>query len=244
MKLNILNNKKIGLVTGASSEVGFAVVEKLVSMGFFVVAQYNNNRPVLDSKISKSIYLLKVDFFSQKQLFNFVNKLELELPYIDLIVNCAAQHEKNLSLIQDEYSMFERVSKINMFAPIYIVKKLYKKMSNRDNSLIISISSFYAFGKGSLSNIFYAATKTSLLTISRIFALEYSPIRSNIIIPGYINTKTYRKGRSSKDVENDKKNSLNKELTSSLSILKTIEFIINNRSINAAEIKVDGGLYI
>ena len=244
MLLKVPQSKKIAVVTGASSEIGVVIVKDLILKGFYVVAQYNDNRPMLDDKVSQSVYLYKADFLSGKGLANFVTKLEFSLPYIDLIVNCAALHEKHLTSLQDEYSIFQKVSKINTFVPIYIVKKLHKKMLKRENSLIISISSFYAVGKGSLSNIFYATTKTSLLTMSRIFALEYIPIRSNVIIPGYVDTKTYRKGRSNKDIENDKKSSLNKELTSSVSILKTVEFIINNKSINAAEIKVDGGLYI
>lgn len=244
MNNKLLINKKIGLVTGASSEIGLAVVEKLVSMGFFVFAQYNNNQPEVKQELIEHVKFFKVNFLFDQELTSFTQLLELEAPHLDVVVNCASLHEKYLLSDQDDYSIFQKVSKVNMFTPLFIIKRLHKKMSERESSSVIFISSFYSRGKGSLSNIYYAITKTALLTMSRVLAIEHSPVRSNIIVPGYVDTRTYRKGRVEEDIEKDIKNSLNKHLVPVLDIVKTVEFIIENKSLNASEIKVDGGLYI
>lgn len=244
MNKSSLDNRKIGLVTGASSEIGVAIAEKLVSMGFFVFAQYSSHVPLLSERVRDEISLIKVDFLSDKDLDIAIKELLRRAPHFDIIINCAALHEKYLRKEKDEYSTFQKVSKVNVFAPLYIVKKLHKKMTKREDPLVVFISSFYSHKRGSLLNIFYAATKTSLLTISRILAIEYVPMRSNVIIPGYVNTKTYKKGRSDIDIKRDIDNSLNGSLVPVIDIVKAIEFVISNKSINATEIKVDGGLHI
>lgn len=234
---------KIALVTGASSEIGAATVARLISRGYFVLLQYNKTEPVLDKKIRNKIHVYKVDFSLRSNLSTFVHQLGVDVPHLDLIVNCAAQHEKNLALLEDPV-VFEKVAAVNVYAPIALIKNIHTKMKDRENPSVIFISSYYALGKGSLKNIFYASTKTSLLTISRVIASECSPIRSNVIIPGYIKTKTYQKGRKEKDFKLDMKSSLNNDFVKIDSIVKAIDFIIDNKSVNATQIRVDGGLHV
>lgn len=242
--LTLPKNTKIALVTGGSSEFGSRIAEKLVALNFYVVVQYCNNKPVLTATHAEKIALVKADFSSQSQLSRFAQKLGANLPHLDIVINCAALHDKHFPDSLESYPAFQKISMVNTYSPVFLIEKLHTKMRNRENALIILISSYYAYKRGALSNIFYSASKTSLLSLSRIFAIEYAPIRSNVIIPGFVDTKTYRLGRDKQRIATEEKSSLNQCLTPIQNIVQTVEFMIQNQSLTATEIKVDGGLNI
>lgn len=235
---------KTCLVTGASSEIGIEIVKKMVSVGYFVFAHYKDNVPELSEEFKSSVSFLKADFSDNAEFENFINELETKIKNLDLIINCAGLHEKNLREDLGEYEKFQQVSRINIFVPIHLFKKLKSKMQNTENPLVIFISSYYSHGGGDFDNIYYSATKTSLSTISRIIAKENSPIRSNLVTPGYVNTDSYRKGRTKEEIDEDKNGSLVGDFVKVGDVVNAIEFIIDNKSINATEIRVDGGLDI
>lgn len=235
---------KTALITGAYSEIGFKVCSILASEGYRLICQYTTC-PKDELLVTQKINFVSVqaDFNDQKSLESFVNFVCEHADTVDVIVHCAAKHEKTI-LEGTSESIFDTIAHVNLFAPIFITEKFVDKMKTSDNPIVIFISSTYAKQRGSLKNIYYASTKTALHTVSRIFARDFAPIRSNVIMPGYVDTPMYRSGREESEVEQDKQSALNRKLVPSQDIAETVLFIVKNKSINGTVIPVDGGLHL
>lgn len=233
---------KTAIITGASSEIGLAVCDALASQGFRLICQYSEH-PKESLLRGKNIDFVSVgaDFSDQQSTEQFVAFVEDHTASIEVIVHCAAKHEKMITDETGEH-IFDIVARVNLFAPIYITNKLASKMRLSDNPVIIFISSTYAEQFGTFDNIYYAATKTALHTVSRICARELFPIRSNVIVPGYVDTPSYRLGRTDVLIQKDEQASVSKKLVSAQDIADTVLFIVSNKSVNAATMAVDGGL--
>lgn len=235
---------KTALITGASSEIGMAMCHVLAAQDFRIICQYATDRKGdLFREKKKDFIPVRADFNDQESVGEFIDFINSSADSIDVIVHCAAKHEKMIADAADA-ALFDAVAHVNLFAPIFITRALADKMKRSDNPAIIFISSTYAKQRGSLENIYYASTKTALHTVSRIFAREFSPIRSNVIMPGHVDTPSYRFGRSRSDRERDEAASLGHALVLPQDIADTALFIIENKSVNGSVIAVDGGLHI
>lgn len=235
---------KTAVITGASSEIGAAVCRALLLSGYRVIGQYAFHPCGFSSERESGAFVpVQSNFVDKASLESFVDFVCDYSDTVDVIVHCAAKHEKEIPGKSEE-EVFDMVFRVNVFSPTIITRKLLEKMRTSDNPVVIFISSTYVRHLGSLKNIYYAASKTALHTISRIIARESVPIRSNVIVPGYVLTPTYQQGRSESDIDQDKKAALNGSLVTSSDIAETVLFIIKNKSINGASISVDGGLRV
>jgi 3-oxoacyl-[acyl-carrier protein] reductase len=235
---------KTALVTGAFSAIGLEICRVLSLRGYKLICQYANNSKGRLLK-EKGIDFASVisDFSSHKSVVELVDFIDKQTNSLDVIVHCASKHEKLMTSSSEEI-IFNTVAHVNLFAPVFITNRLIDKMRMSDNPVIIFISSTYAKQLGSTKNIYYASTKTALHTVSRILARELPPVRSNVIMPGYVDTPSYRLGRTDIDIERDKQLSLNKTLVSAQDIADATLFIIDNRLVNGSVVTVDGGLNI
>lgn len=233
---------KTAIITGAFSDIGLEICDALGSQGYKLICQYSSkeNSVLLKSK-GFDVISVRANFSTHKGILKFIDYLEKKTDSVDILVHCAAQVEKRMKNIP-EASVFSIISNVNLYAPILITKKMVIKMKQSENPNILFLSSTYAKRLGSLKSIYYASTKSALIAVSRIFAQEFVGIRSNVIIPGYVDTKTYRLERDVSRIKKDKKLALTKKLVSPKEISDTVDFIIKNKALNGAVIEVDGGL--
>ncbi len=236
---------KTAVVTGAYSEIGLQICKGLASQGYKLICQYSSieKNYILQNEGITDFISAKADFSDDKSVKQFIDFIYKKTDTVDILVHCAAKHEKNTGY-KIEQLIFDVIAHVNLFSPIFITQNLIDLMKKSGNPCIIFVSSTYYKQLGSLKNIYYASTKTALHTVSRIFAREYSPVRSNVIVPGFVDTPTYNLGRNTSQIDLDKKASLNKILVSPQAIVETVLFIIKNKSINGTTIDVDGGLLI
>lgn len=232
------------LVTGTSGELGYKISKTLLSNGYNVIG-------LSRSETSNIIELNKVEGYThiefdlanpenikklilgiQKEkiiLYGLVNNAALA--YDDIVTNA------NIEKLKESYD-------INVISPIILTKYVIRNMLlNKIKGSIVHVSSISTkTGYKGLS--MYASSKGALEAFSKNVAREWGDIgiRSNVVIPGFMETNM---SKTLSDEQKDriyKRTSL-KEPTDINSVAETVAFLISDksRSITGQNINVDNG---
>lgn len=190
-----LNGKTI-LVTGASSGIGQETAIACSRMGARVVITARNPERLqatfdqLNPEVEGHVQLL-AEVTDQQE----VERLVGELPKIDGAVLCAG-NSMTMPLQFGTREKFDSMFDINFFAPVELLRLLYKKkvlLKGASVVLIASIGGTHSFMPG---NGVYGASKAALNSVMRYAAREYATrmVRVNSICPGMVNTPLIHDG--------------------------------------------------
>ena len=191
-----MSDKKIALVTGASSGIGKATAQILARDGFHVLLHFNKNvdgaQQGLD-QITEMGGTGELISFDVKNSEDSEKKLEgffAENPdaQIAALVNCAGIHIDGMAgLMSDED--FDRVQKTNLYGPFYLMRWALKRMIRQRSGSIVNVSSL-AGQTGNAGQINYAASKAGLIAMTKTLAMEIGKrgVRVNAVSPGLIET--------------------------------------------------------
>lgn len=185
------------LITGASSGIGRTTAIECAKLGANVIItardesrldetykQLTNNGAQIHTQII-------ADLTDPQQLMN----LSSEVNEINGLVLCAG---KGLTLpIQfATRDKFDDIFSINFFAPIELMRLLYKKKKIIKNSSIVILASLGGTQIFSGGNGIYGASKAALNSIMKFAAKEFSnrKVRVNSICPGMVDTPLIHRG--------------------------------------------------
>jgi NADP-dependent 3-hydroxy acid dehydrogenase YdfG len=180
-----LQIKKVALVTGGSSGIGKAVVEKLLIQNYHVVnaditAEYANN----DSRY----FFKKTDITigeQVQQLFDYTHT-EVGLPDI-LICNAGKGIHERLS--EGDPEKWFKVINLNIMGTLRILRSFLPALNQNIHSHIIIVSSVSSKNPYEYGGI-YAATKAALDMISETLRIE-TKIKVTLISPGIVDTNFF-----------------------------------------------------
>lgn len=175
---------KTVVITGGVRGIGKSVALAFLKKGYRVCAVYSR-----DEKSAKEMQALGVETFcadvSKEEdvvaLFQKVGK-------VDVLVNNAGV--SLIKQIQDvTYAEYRRVMDVNVGGAILCAREAAKGMIDRQNGLIINVSSVWGEVGGSCESV-YSASKAALLGFTKALAKElgWSKIRVNSVSPGVIDT--------------------------------------------------------
>lgn len=150
--------KRIALVTGASSELGKKISEKLINGGYYVYAG------VLDLKEdvvnSKHIGVVILDVTNNGLIKGVFNKIMKEQGKLDLLVNVAGITINGLTIDIKEED-FKQMLDVNVLGTFRMIKHFFPLLKKINNSKIINITSMT--GMASFPNaVCYSASKHAL----------------------------------------------------------------------------------
>ena len=183
---------KVALITGGSRRIGAAIVWGLHSRGLNVAIHYRNSKK--DAKrLSARLNQIRprsaqifgstnlLDFYACSQL---VESAFAHFGRLDVLVNNASIFEPT-KLGETSLEEIHRMSAVNVYAP-YSLMQFAAPMLRMSNGSVVNVSDIYArFPKVNYS--VYCATKASLESLTKSFALELAPdIRVNAIALGAI----------------------------------------------------------
>ena len=161
---------KTALVTGAARGIGRAAAEALEKSGFRVL------RLDLQSEISYDLTNLAG-----------IPKLIDSLGEIDVLVNNAGvQNAVSIDQYTDEQRA--RILRVNLEAPVELIRAVSKQMAKRRSGRIVSLASVAAYTAH--TDLWYGVTKAGVVSFTRSFAALLGPqgIQVNAVAPGPIDT--------------------------------------------------------
>jgi len=183
--------KKIAIVTGGSSGIGFAIARKFSQQGIHTIIVGRN-----EQKLNEAVALLgsngeaiAFDVTNLNGIPELVNRIIQQHGQVDILVNNAGINLKKSALEVTDQE-FQQILLTNLISVFALTREVAKSMVAKKSGSIINISSMAA-QYGLPGVVAYAASKTAIEGMTRTLAVELSPnnVRVNCIAPGFIATK-------------------------------------------------------
>ncbi|MFD1412541.1 SDR family NAD(P)-dependent oxidoreductase [Oceanobacillus jeddahense] len=182
------------IVTGASGEIGKAVVHTLVNMGANVTASGRNMGKLdyLQETETGSIQFVQADIRKPDEREHLVEKaLEVNGSLYGLVNAAAASGSfggDHLESIEED--QLTNIMETNWTATVLLTQLAYKKIALQREGAIINISSLSGI-RGVKGNIPYSSSKFALIGFTQSLAVEAIEhgVRVNAICPGYVDTE-------------------------------------------------------
>jgi NAD(P)-dependent dehydrogenase (short-subunit alcohol dehydrogenase family) len=183
-----MNSRKIAIVTGGGSGLGFAIAQKFIAHGITVIIAGRDAEKLKKAKdqLGELCYAKECDVSNLSSIPAFTGDIIKQFGQIDILVNNAGiNQKKELTEVTDEE--FQNIITTNLCAVFAMSREVVKNMLKRNSGCIINISSMAA-QYGLPKVIAYSASKTAIDGMTRAMAVELSPkgIRVNAIAPGFI----------------------------------------------------------
>jgi 2-dehydro-3-deoxy-D-gluconate 5-dehydrogenase len=181
-------DKKVALVTGASTGIGQASAVALAQAGADVVLIANKRslketEDMIKEAGGKSISL-KVNL-ELPEVAEYITRYVLEtFGRIDILVNNAGITHRGPALETVDKDL-DRLININVKSLFNLCKEAARHMKENGGGKIINISSIYAVRGGANASV-YTATKGAVVSLTQALAVEWGPnhINVNAILPG------------------------------------------------------------
>ena len=174
---------KTALVTGAARGIGRAAAQALEKAGLRV------HRLDLKGEISYDLTDLAG-----------IPKLVESLGDIDILVNNAGvQNAVSIDRYTDQQR--ERILRVNLEAPVELIRAVSKGMRERKAGRIVNVASVAAYTAH--TDLWYGVTKAGVVSFTRSFASHLGPhgIQVNAVAPGPIDTPLLDKAQPERVAE-------------------------------------------
>ena len=235
--------KKIILVTGARRGLGLAIVERLATDGYHVIAAARSSSDGLDLLCeSGNVAFEKFDLSDVAEIHQWVRYLTQKYGrFYGLINNAAIGSDGVLSTMHE--SQISESLLVNLQSPIVLTKYLSRSMLLGGEGRIINVSSIIAStGFSGLS--VYAASKAGLIGFSKSLSRELGKanITVNCIAPGYMDTDM-TKGLAADKLASIQRRSPSGKLASVDDVARSVSFLLGDGGamITGTTITIDGG---
>ncbi|MBW3494273.1 oxidoreductase [Bacillus sp. FDAARGOS_1420] len=202
-------NKKIAIITGASSGFGLLTTLELAKKDYFVIATMRNLEKQVDLisqatklHLQQNIKVQQLDVTDQGSIHNFQLFLN-EINRIDILINNAGYANGGFieEILVEEYrKQFET----NLFGAISITQLVLPYMRKQKSGKIINISSISGqVGFPGLSP--YVSSKYALEGWSESLRLEVKPFGIDVALlePGSYNTNIWEVGKQLAENQSD-----------------------------------------
>ncbi|WP_305816646.1 SDR family NAD(P)-dependent oxidoreductase [Photobacterium leiognathi] len=229
-------HKKVVLVTGANSGIGYEIARELHENGYYTIALDLNN----DKSINISDRQYCVNLLNKDELIDFTKNYNEPL---DILVNCAGIREI-CPLLELDVKKWSDVIGVNLTAPFILSQFAAKRMIEFGTpGNIINISSISGL-QAEPDRCAYISSKHGVigLTKSLAFDLGKHDIRVNAIAPGIIETELTEQYFENEDTANlIRLNTPLNKWGNKNNIYKAVKSIIDNDFMTGSVLVVDGG---
>lgn len=188
-----LKDKSI-VVTGASSGMGKAIVERFVKEGALVVAvaRRKERLDALKESLAQEkgqVLVFQGDVSKKEDNEKMIELAVQHFGKLDVLVNNAGIMDDMSGIGDATDEKYEQVMKVNVYGPMCAMRKAVSVFKEQGHGNIINVAS--VGGMRTAAGAIYCASKAALLAMTRNTAFMYIPdhIRCNAIAPGGIQTE-------------------------------------------------------
>merc|ERR1711937_164744 len=190
--------KEVAAITGGTSGLGTACVERFVKDGYEVVFCGRNEEAGASVATEHNATFIKCDVTVPEQVESFFNQIKEKFGRLDVLINNAGVIGNEGKLCDIPIEAYHRVVNVNQHGAWYTLKygvKLMETLGNGGRVVNMSSLAGLAGTSASAQASHYGATKHALNGITQTLALEYIPakIRVNAVCPTVIETDLVRK---------------------------------------------------
>ena len=232
---------KVMLITGAYRGIGKTISEYFSSLGMNIILTYHNHeketfnlKNELINKYHNDIKCFYLDLAIEESIEKLYLEIKEKYGHIDILVNNASLSMDNDITLKTKKE-FMNVLEVNV-GGTFLMMKYFNNII--DNGYIFNISSTDGIDTGSIYSIDYNASKASINSLTKTFAL-YSNNTIISLCPNWVDTE------STKDMDksyliNEMQRINQKKLINSLDIAKTIDKCIKEKISSGSIIRIDG----
>jgi len=192
-------DKKIAIVTGGNSGLGYATAKKFCDHGIktYIIGRTKERTENACAEIGDKAIPLIFDLTKLDEIPGMVEDIFNKEGHIDILVNNAGINMKK-EFIEVTDAEFEQIVHTNLFSVFAMSREVVKKMKQTGGGNIVNISSMAA-QYGMPKVVAYSSSKTAIEGMTRAMAVDLAQynIRTNCIAPGFIKTKMTAKALDS-----------------------------------------------
>ncbi|OAZ03107.1 SDR family NAD(P)-dependent oxidoreductase [Flavobacterium succinicans] len=186
-----MNN--IVFITGASSDIGEALIKNLTEE-CVIIAHYNsNNKRLLElqKEIKNTIVPIQADFSSNESIIEMLDIIESEIGVPNKIIHLAAPKFENLRFKDVDWNNFQNEINVSLGSITLILNRFLPKMALQKRGRVVTILSSVVLGVPPKAVTQYTTVKYALLGLMRALASEYADkkITVNCISPSMVETQ-------------------------------------------------------
>ena len=182
--------KKVVIVTGGGSGIGYAIARKLANDNIttLIIGRDQQKLDAAKKTIGDNIHPIPFDLTDLPAIPQLVNSIIQQFGTVDVLVNNAGINLKK-ELLDVTDADFLQIMNTNVLSMFSLSREVCRHMVAMGKGSIINISSM-ASQYGIPKVIAYTASKSAIEGMTRAMAVELSPkgIRVNCIAPGFIAT--------------------------------------------------------
>lgn len=188
------------VITGASKGIGYEMVKQFASSNSNKIYAISRNQFNLDELVCQCINVepncqiraMAFDISKQESLTQIYNQISSEVKSIDILINNAG-HLVNKPFELTDFKDIEVTFKVNVFAPMLLIKQLLPLLKRAKNAHVVNITSMGGFqGSVKFTGLSaYSSSKSAIAGLTECLAEEYkeSSIRFNALALGAVATQ-------------------------------------------------------
>ncbi|MDO4679958.1 MAG: SDR family oxidoreductase [Aerococcus sp.] len=175
--------KKVTVVTGGSSGIGLATIQKFMEEGATAISAD------ISAPEDEAIPFIKTDVTSEASLEAMVKEVVDNYGKLDILVANAGIAEKKGGVADLDVDNWEKVIAIDLTGVVLTNKAVVKQMLKQGHGSVINMSSILGV-VGAANSQAYSAAKAGVANYTKSQAVTYAKqgIRFNAIAPGYVAT--------------------------------------------------------
>ena len=242
---------KNAVITGCNRGIGKSILEVFAQNGANIWAclrkrdvKFLNFIKSLSDKNNVLIKPIYFDLNSYEELKNAALEINNDSKPVDILVNNAGIIHVSLFQMTPINKIKENFD-VNFFSQMFFTQYLVKGMIKNKKGSIVNISSSSAI-EANIGRIAYAASKSSLITASKVIANELGKfnIRVNAIAPGLTDTDMMKNSTSIPVLNETIKRIPLGRIAKPLEIANVVLFLSSDLSsyITGQVLRVDGGM--